>query len=221
MSNTDETELFEKIEKELFTAVICDVMDDLGYRNQSMKGHIRPINANTIIAGRAHTILAADVYTQPDVPYEMEIEAINAVSKDKVVVVATNNSTSNAIWGELLGTYSKLKGARGAVVDGCARDIRQLTKMGFKLFTAGFSPLDSKGRCLVIDYDCEINCGGVIVHPNDMIFADMDGIAVIPQEIEKEVIQRSLKKIGMENQFLKDLNAGYTLKEAFQRNGIL
>jgi len=221
MSYTDETGLFDKMEKELFTAVICDILDDMGYRNQCMNSLIRPIQNNMIVAGRARTILSADVYTQPEVPYEMEIESIDAVTKNEVVVVATNNSTSNAFWGELLSTYAMLRGARGAIIDGCSRDTRQISKMGFKLFTAGFSPLDSKGRCLVIDYDCEINCGGVIVHPNDMVFADADGIVVIPSGIEKEVIERSLKKVGMESQFLVDLKNGFSLKEAFKRNGIL
>ena len=221
MKNLDETELFDKLEKELFTAVICDILDDMGCRNQSMNGSIRPINPDMIIAGRARTILAADVYTQPEVPYEMEIEAIDAVSKNEVVLVATNHSTTNAFWGELLSTYAMLRGARGAIIDGCSRDIRQVSKMGFRLFTAGVNPLDSKGRCLVIDYNCEIVCGGVSVRPNDLIFADIDGIVVIPAAIEKEIIERSLKKVSMESQFIKDLNAGFSLKDAFKRNGIL
>ena len=217
----DETAFFDKIEKELFTAVICDVLDDLGYRNQNLSGQIRPVIQNSSLAGRARTILAADVYTMPDVPYEMEIEAVDSVTKNEIIVAATNHSTTNAIWGELLATYTMLKGARGAIIDGCSRDIRKITEMGFRLFTAGINPLDSKGRCLVIDYNCEIICGGVKVRPNDMVFADIDGIVVIPREVENEVIERSLKKVGMENQFLKDLHKGYSLKEAFKRNGIL
>lgn len=219
--SANETALFDKMEKELFTAVICDVLDDLGYRNQSMTGQIRPIQQFASLAGRARTILAADVYTKPDAPYEMEIEAVDSVAKNEVIVTATNHSATNAFWGELLSTYAMLKGARGAIIDGCSRDIKRISEMGFKLFTAGFNPLDSKGRCIVIDYNCEINCGGVIVRPNDMVFADIDGIVVIPREVENEVIERSLKKVSMENVFLKDLHNGYSLKEAFKRNGIL
>ena len=216
-----ETALFSELEEKLFTAVICDVLDDMGYRNQSMTTRILPLDRDMVIAGRAKTVLAADVYTQPDVPYELEIEAINGIEQDEVVLVATNHSTTNAFWGEMLSTYAMIKKVRGAIIDGCSRDIKQISKMGFKLFTTGINPLDSKGRCLVIDYDCEINCGGVIVKPRDMVFADYDGIVVIPKDIEEEVIARSLDKINTESNFMTDLRNGLSLKEAFERHGVL
>lgn len=221
MYYTGETELFSELEQKLFTAVICDVLDDMGYRNQSMTTHIAPIGPDMVVIGRAKTVLAADVYTQPDKPYEMEIEALDSAGLNEVVVVATNHSTTNAFWGELLSTYAMIKKVRGAIVEGGSRDIRQIRQMGFKLFTSNINPLDSKGRCLVIDYDCEINCGGVLVKPQDLIFADYDGIVVIPKAVEKEVIERSLNKVSTESQFISDLKNGLSLQKAFERHGIL
>ena len=212
---------FARMEEKLNTAVICDVLDDFGYRCQNMSSNIRPLNMDYAIAGLAKTVLAADVYTMPEIPYEMEIAALNDIRQNEIVVAATNRSNSNALWGELLSTAAMLNGARGAVIDGCTRDIKKITAMGFKVFAAGINPLDSKGRSLVIDYDCDVVCGGVRVSPGDIVFGDCDGIAVIPIDIARAVIDKALEKVAKEKVFLTDLNNGLSLREAFAKHGIL
>jgi len=142
----NERELFALMESELGTAVICDILDDFRYRRQNMDSVLRPLCEDDIMAGRAKTILAADVYTMPDSPYDTEIEALDSVGQDELIILATNKSTSNAIWGELLSTSAIMNGARGAVVHGCVRDIKKIKGLGFKVFAAGINPLDSKGR---------------------------------------------------------------------------
>src|SRR5262245_2095341 len=99
MKFDSEKEMFDWMEQELYTAVICDILDDMGYRSQIMSSSIRPLERNFVAAGRAKTILAADVYSQPEDPYKTEIEAIDSVKPNEIVVVATNRSTSNAFWG--------------------------------------------------------------------------------------------------------------------------
>jgi regulator of RNase E activity RraA len=217
----DESELFALMEKQFSTAIICDMLDEQGYRNQNMDSALRPLSQTDVIVGRAKTLLAADVYAVPEVPYEAMIKAMDTISKDEVVVVATNRSQSCAFWGELMSTSAQVNGARGAVVHGCVRDTKQMKEMGFKIFFSGLSPLDSKGRCTVIDSDCVIECGGVMVAPGDIIIADCDGIAVIPKVVEKDVIESALEKIKAEKNFIRDLRAGKTLSEAFTLHNVL
>ena len=91
-------------------------------------------------------------------------EAVDALVEGDVVV-ASNPSRNNGFWGELMTNAAIARGARGAIIDGAIRDITQIKELSdkFKVFTKGRNPLDSKGRCLVADYDCPIECAGVRV----------------------------------------------------------
>ena len=89
--------------------------------------------------------------------------------------------------------------------------------MGFPVYYAGIRPLDSKGRGLVIDYDVPVQCGGVLVNPGDLIFADFDGVVVIPKMLENEVIEKAKEKVLAENLSRKELLNGKTLSEVFDK----
>src|SRR5437764_15089277 len=79
-------ELFQHIEKNLYTAVISDALDDMGIRDRAMREHLRPVSPDTVFAGWARTVLCMDLhYMHPD-PYGMEIEALDSVLQGEVVV---------------------------------------------------------------------------------------------------------------------------------------
>ena len=130
----NDKEMFQLMEESLYTGLVCDVMDDLGCRYQAMNANIRPLDENRVLAGRAKTILAVDVYEIVDEPYKMEIAALDSVKEDEVPVVCTNGSVNNGIWGELLSTATKMRGGRGAVVDGLIRDTKKIRELGFPVF---------------------------------------------------------------------------------------
>jgi len=212
---------FNRIEKELNTAVLCDILDSLDYRNQAMRGNLYPLKEEYKLAGRAKNILAYDVFSPPEKPYETEIEAVDSI-KEGEVIVCSNSSCSNGFWGELMATAAIARGARGVIVDGAIRDIKQLKEMeDFKVFTKGRNPLDSKGRCLVSAYDVPISCDGVLVNPGDIIFADIDGIVVIPEKLADEVFEKAFKKLSGENKVREELKKGRSLKEVFREYQIL
>jgi len=217
----NEKALFDQMEKLLNTAVICDILDDFGYRSQIMDHTVRPLDPEHVIAGRAMTILAADVCNMPDVPYEMEIAAVDSIKQDEVVVTATNRSNSNAFWGELLSTAAVARGARGAIIDGGTRDVKKIAEVPFKVFASAINPLDSKGRCIVIEYGSPVVCGGLKVLPGQIIFADFDGIVAIPREVEDKVISAAMEKIAKERDSLNMLRTGALLREVFDKYGIL
>lgn len=217
----NDKEMFVLMEEKLYSGVICDIMDDLGYRNQAMRHDIRPLEMNYVIAGRAKTILAADVYEIPEEPYKKEIEAIDSIKEDEVVVAATNRSFNNGFWGELLSTASKARGARGAIIDGVTRDVKKIIELQFPVFTVAFKPVDSKGRGMVIDYDCPVVCGDILVNPGDVIFADYDGVAVIPKDIVDKVIPLALDKVDRENKSRDELKQGAFLRDVYNKYGAL
>lgn len=215
-------EYLDKIQKELNTAVLCDMLDDLGYRNQAMDGSLYPLEEGYKLCGVARTILAYDVFEQPKEAYATEIEAVDALTEGDVAVFA-NPSCSNGVWGELMTNAAIARGARGAIIDGAVRDITQIKELSsqFKVFTKGRNPLDSKGRCLVAAYDCLVSCAGVTVKPGDLIFGDIDGIVVVPQEVVEIVIEKAFEKIAGENLVRDALRSGMLLKDAFAKYHIL
>ena len=216
-----ETELFDALKHELYTAVISDVLDGLGYRNQAMDTTLRPVYASAVVVGRAHTVLSTDVYAIPTDPYTAEIAAIDSLQPNDVLVAATNHSQRTCFWGELLSTAARARGARGAVVDGHVRDVRQITAMQFPVFATGMRPVDSLGRGLVIQHQQPVTCGGVLVRPGDIVFGDVDGLVVIPREVEQEAIARAREKVAGENRVRQELERGDRLRDVFDRYGIL
>jgi 4-hydroxy-4-methyl-2-oxoglutarate aldolase len=218
---TVDSRLFESLQAELYTAVISDILDGLGYRDQAMDATIRPVFPSAVVAGRAHTVLSSDIYALPPDPYSMEIKAIDSLKPNDVLVAATNRSTRTCFWGELLSTAARARGARGAIVDGHVRDARKIEQMGFPVFATGMRPVDSHGRGLVVSFGEPVICGNVLVHLGDLVFGDFDGIVVIPRDIEETVIERARLKVAGENRARTDLERGDFLRDVYDRYGVL
>lgn len=212
---------FTSMGEKLYAAVIADVLDELGLRQQAMHRSLRPVGPGMIVVGRAFTVLATDVYEVPENPYEKELEAVDRLSEGDIMVATTNGSTSSGFWGELLTTAAKSKGARGAIIDGLTRDSAQILEIGFPLFARGYCPLDSKGRADVISYGSPIECGGVPVRTGDIVFGDNDGVVVIPEEVAEETLRKAEEKVSGENEMRKALQDGMGVVEAFNKYGIL
>lgn len=214
-------ELFEDIEKNLYTAVLADALDDLGARDQAMREHIRPLCPTTRFAGWARTIQCQDMHYVPEDPYGLEIEAMDSILPGEVVIVSTGESKRNAPWGELLSTAARARGARGAVVDGLVRDVKTIERLGFQVFGAGIKPVDSRGRGQVVDYNVPVECGGVLVSPRDLIVADYDGVVVIPTHLLQKVLERAREKTFKENHSRAELEKGAYLADVYAKYGVL
>lgn len=220
MARSDD-ELFRVLESELYTAVISDVLDGMGYRNQVMRAGLNPLVEGSVVAGRARTLLAVDYYEPLEQPYAVEMQFIDTLVAGDLVVAGTNESIENGLWGELLSTASKVRGARGAIIDGYVRDVRKIKRLGFPLWSTGAKPVDSAGRGMTLAYDCAVKCGGVLVRPGDIVFADEDGIVVIPQKLTESVVQAALAKVAAEDATRSALQKGVPLSEVFQKFGVL
>ena len=218
---SDDTALFALMRERLYAAVLSDALDQAGYRDQAMRADIRPVYPDAVVVGRARTVQSVDVYEAHEDAYEKEIAAVDALRPGDVVVASTQRSTRTCLWGELLSTASVARGASGAVIDGYTRDVRQIRQMGFPVFATGMYPVDSAGRSAVIDYDCPVSCGDVVVHPGDLVFGDVDGVVVIPAHAAHDVIRRALDKVEGENITRDALRQGATLREVYDKYGVL
>ncbi len=216
-----DTEMFDTMRDKLYTSVISDVVDSLGAHYQGMRSDVRPIYEGATVVGRAYPVLTADVYKYIDDPYGPEIDAVDSLKPNDVMVVCTQRSTRTCFWGELLATAARARGARGIIVDGTVRDVAQITSMKFSTFATGIYMVDSAGRSIVIDHNCPVDCGGVLVNPGDIVFGDIDGVIVIPKAMEKEVIPLALEKASKEDQVREELLKGTLLRDVYNKYGVL
>jgi 4-hydroxy-4-methyl-2-oxoglutarate aldolase len=220
MAFENDTERFSFIKANLYVAVVCDILDELGFRHQAMHQRLRPLLPdikNCGFVGRARTFRWMETDHVAEDPYGLEIEAMDSLTVGDVAIHSTDHAGTNAPWGELMSTIAKRNGASGCVCDSQIRDCVRIIEMGFPVYYTGIRPLDSKGRAMVMGYDVPVYCGEVLVQPGEIIFADFDGIVVIPKVAEQEVFQKACEKATKENLSRKELLAGKSLKEVYDR----
>lgn len=205
----------------LYSAVVADVLDTLGYRHQSLDAAIRPLTPCRKLAGVVFTARAETVSEIPAEPYKLEIAAVEAMTRGQVLVVDAGNDLTCGFWGELLTTACMYKGVAGVVMSACTRDMWKIKDMDFPVFGIGYHPADSKGRTDIVEIGTPINIGGVKTRTGDLILGDEDGTVIIPQEIADEAIRRSLEKVAGENIVRRELANGMPMGEAFAKYGIL
>lgn len=218
-------EIFEFVKEHLYVAAVCDMLDSLGYRNQAMHQRLRPLLPdirNCGFVGRARTVRWMEVdYVIDDDPYGLEIEVVDSLRPGDVVVHSTDHSGTNAPWGELLSTVAQRNGSVGCVCDSQIRDCVRIIEMGYPVYYAGIRALDSMGRGRVMAYDVPIRCGDVLVQPGELVFADYDGIVVIPRQVEREVLELARDKAGKESLTRHGLLEGKSLREVYDTYGVL
>jgi 4-hydroxy-4-methyl-2-oxoglutarate aldolase len=228
-------ELFELMRSRLFTAVVGDVLDGMGYLHQFLPPRIRPLDGRMVLAGRAMPVLEADFYNMPEEKSNSSMLAAPAVTaqafglmlhalddlKPHEVYLATGGTPRYALWGELMSTRAQKLGAAGAVVNGYSRDTHGILHLGFPTFSHGSYAQDQGPRGKVVDFRVSIEIEGVRIRPGDVIFGDTDGALAIPREAEQEAISRALEKVGKEDLVRDAIRAGMSTVEAFEKFGVM
>ena len=226
--NNDD-ELFRLIKQELFTAVIGDIMDKMGFQHQFLPPQIKPINDNMILAGRAMTVLEADTLSDKnnkdadpvsEKPFGLMLEALDDLKKNEIYV-CTGASPAYALWGELMTARAIKLGAAGALVNGYLRDKKGIVDGQFPVFSYGSYAQDQAPRGTVLDFRIPIEIEGVHIRVGDIIVGDLDGACVVPKEIENEVFNKAIEKARGEKVVKKAIMDGMSAKAAFEKYGIL
>jgi regulator of RNase E activity RraA len=205
----------------LYSAAVCDALDAVGYARQSPRVPIRPLTVQGVLIGRAKTTLWADMAHPDPRPYELELKAVDTCRPDDVLIAAAGGSMRSGLWGELLSAAARRSGCVGALVDGAVRDVAKTTAMGFPVWARGTCIYDSKGRNRVIDLDVPVEIDGVRFSPGDLLVADCDGIVVVPQAVEEEVVHRAWEKVHAENAVRDAIFGGMSATAAFAKYGVL
>ena len=216
----DENEMFALIKERLYTPVVGDILDEMGYYHQFLPQKIRPLTPSMKLAGKAMTVLMIDVFEPQKKPFGLLTEALDQLENNEIYI-ATGGSRRCAYWGELLTATARTRGAAGAVVDGWHRDTPQVLEQNWPVFSCGCYAQDSSVRTRVVDFRCTIEVGQVTIRDGDLIFGDIDGVLVIPGEIADEVLVKALEKAKGEKVVRKAIEGGMSATAAFARYGIL
>ena len=211
----------DMIRERLFAAVVCDALDSLGFLNQSPRIALPPQTVDAVLVGRCQTTLWTDMAHEDPDPYALELQAVDACQPNDVMIAAAHGSTRSGVWGELLSTAARNSGCVGVIVDGAVRDVRQMRTMNFPVFARGTCIYDSLNRQRVIDCNVPVDIGGVTFTPGDLVIADVDGIVVVPQSVEKEAIQNAWEKVNAENITRDAIRGGMKATEAYRKYGVL
>lgn len=225
---TNEDELIALVKKELFTAVIGDIMDKLGLLSQFLPPQIQPLRADMTIVGIAMPVLEADVIESSEVghnpvlrkPFGLMLEALDDLKRNEVYI-CTGASPSYALWGELMSVRATQLGAVGAVVNGYSRDTNGILEMDFPTFSYGSYAKDQAPRGKVIDFRTPIEMNGVIINSGDYVIGDRDGVCIVPKEASEEVFRLAFEKARGEKVVFQKIKEGMAAKEAFEIYGIM
>ncbi len=209
------------LKERLYSAILCDVMDQMGYHNQAIGRKIKPVNEDTVIFGPAFTSIGTQVYSMPDDPLTAQCKVVDQLGEGEVYVLVSRGEYTCALFGELFANAVIQRKGAGVLIDGLARDIKQIKEMNFPLFYVGTDPRTSKGRYEINECQIPIAIDGVNINPGDFIFGDLDGIAVIPKEIADEVFEKSMETIEKEAIVRDHIQNGLSMQEAYKINGAI
>ncbi len=136
-------------------------------------------------------------------------------------MVSAQGSERAALWGELLSTAARYRGAKGTIIDGVARDIKLIREMNYPVFATGINPISSKGRIIAVDYACPVEICGVKVSPGDLVVADIDGVVVVPKDVTEEAVKNALDVVSRESRTRDELREGAGLYDVYKKYGTI
>lgn len=220
-------EILDRIRTHLFTAVVGDILDQMGFLNQFLPAEIKPLTPNDRLVGRAMPVVEADYLESTrgagpfsDKRFGLMLEALDDLRPNEIYV-ATGSSFTYALLGGIMSTRAKYLGAAGAVLDGYIRDARDIEAIDFPVFSRGVYARDQAARGKVVDYRAPVEIGRVRIEPGDLIFGDMEGVLVVPRNVEREVIDLAVEKAATENKVAEAIRGGMSAREAYDRYGVM
>lgn len=204
----------------LYTPVVGDILDQLGCLHQFLPPAVRPLRDSMKLAGRAMPVLQMDVFGPQAKPFGLMTQALDDL-KPGEIYLTTGGTMQCANWGEILTATARTRGAAGAVVNGYHRDTPKVLEQNWPVFSRGAWAQDSAPRMKVVNFRCRIEIEGVAVNPGDLVFGDVDGVVIVPRDLETEVLSKALEKARGEKLVRKDIENGLSSTAAFEKYGIL
>lgn len=230
--------LFSILKKHLSTALVGDILDTMGYHKQFLPPTITPLKPDMKITGRAMPVQEADSFqvspkesshkTSSKGPlanqaFGLMIDALDSLQPNEVYIATGSSSTPSpyALFGGLMSTRAQYLQSAGAILNGYVRDADEIERLGFPVWSTGLYAQDQGPRGKVIDYRCPIEVGGVRVMPGDLVFADREGVLIIPSQAEDEAVRLAMEKANAENGFADAIKNGVSVRDAFEKFGVM
>ncbi|HMD86082.1 MAG TPA: RraA family protein [Terriglobia bacterium] len=211
--------LIERLAAIPYTGAVSDILDEMGRHQQALPHSIQSLVPGQTLAGRALTLFGEPSEIEdPDIVFPPVLRMLGAIRLGDVLAYQANDNVS-AHLGELSSETAKFRGARGAVIDGGARDTEYMFRLGFPVFARYKTPLDIRGRWRLVDWNVPIVIGSVAIAPGDLMLGDRDGVIVIPQTIAEEVVTKAEEVVHTENLVRAAILQGVLPLEAYQRFG--
>ena len=211
--------LVERLAKIPYTGALSDILDEMGFHNQVLPKEIQSLHPGQTVAGRALTIAGEPTTSDdPEVIFIPFLKMLGEVKPGDVLVSQPHDNLA-AHLGELSSETAQFRGARGAVIDGGARDTDYILKLGFPVFARYKTPVDIVGRWRLVAHNIPVDIGRVHIDPGDSIVGDGDGVVAIPQSIVEEVVTKAEEVVETENRVRKSILKGVHPVDAFRQFG--
>lgn len=196
----------------LDTATLSDALDRLGLAGQCYR--IKPRSTDFRMAGRAWTLL----YGPAGRPAGTVGDYIDDLPAGTVIVLDNRGRDDATVWGDILTEIAHKKGIAGTVIDGVNRDVALCLELGYPIYSRDNWMRTGKDRVQVEATGVPVNIGGVRVCPGDLMRGDADGVVVIPQDQEDQVLEAAEQIQSAEDAIRESVRNGLSLREAREKH---
>jgi len=205
--------------REVEVSSVTDAIEQLYGHTAWMYHDMRPLFI-TKFAGPAWTVLMKKgEHKEGSAASQGMLDAIDSAPAGSIYVMVMENGVDYAGMGALMATGMKYRGLVGAIIDGSVRDIPQLKRLQFPVYSRGVSPATSVNHFRFAGSNIPVTCAGARVNPGDIIVADEDGVAVVPKEHAAEVLKKAQELDNTEHTMLPFIEKFRSIREAVAKFG--
>jgi regulator of RNase E activity RraA len=184
-----EQEIIEILEKES-TGNIADAVEEVTGERGFMYHDMKPVYESKIVGPAATAYLRPVLHTDTREYPNYALQILDEAEEGSILVYVLEDGLETAGIGDLMATTAKVRNLGGAVIDGGARDVKDLREIDFPVFSRSITPATSVGRYVSVAKQVPVKCAGVTVRPGDLIVGDLDGVVVVPREHAEQVVEK-------------------------------
>jgi 4-hydroxy-4-methyl-2-oxoglutarate aldolase len=211
-------ELFRLMQDLLYAAVAGDILDRLGLFHQFLPQAIKPLRETMKLAGQAMPVHIVPVSGPQERAFGRLTEALDDLRPGEIYIAT--GAIDCASWGEIMTAAARTRGASGAVIDGYHRDTVKVLEQNWPVFSRGSYAQDAGVRSSITDFRCPIEIEQVQISPGDLVFGDLDGVLIIPRDVEREVIRLALEKARHEVSVRGEIEGGASSTSVYRKYGV-